>query len=178
MSRIGKMPVAIPNGVTVTVQGNTISAKGSKGEASWALPDGISANIEDSSVKVECSKNDKQARCDFGTSRSLIANMIQGVNEGFSRQLEIHGVGFRAQLQGNTLTMNVGYSHPVIYDVPEDVNVEVKDGVNILISGIDKSLVGQVSARIRGFCPPEPYKGKGIRYKDEHVRRKVGKTVA
>ena len=123
-------------------------------------------------------KDDKQSRADHGTIRALINNMVKGVSQGYVRELEIQGVGYRASVEGKTLTMLVGYSHPVVYDVPEGVKVTVADSTQLKVEGIDKQLVGQVAARIRAFCPPEPYKGKGIRYKDEHVRRKAGTTVA
>ena len=133
---------------------------------------------EGATLNVVRKSDDKQSRADHGTIRALLQNMVVGVKEGYSRELEIQGVGFRASIAGKQLTMNVGYSHPVDYTVPEGITVTVTDGVQLKVSGIDKQLVGQVSARIRAFRPPEPYKGKGVRYKDERVRRKAGKTVA
>ena len=134
--------------------------------------------VEDGVATVTRTADDAQSRASHGTTRALLANMAKGVTEGYSRELEIQGVGYRASLAGNVLTLNVGFSHPIDYEIPEGIKLTVKDATELKVEGIDKQLVGQVSARIRAFCPPEPYKGKGIRYKDEHVRRKAGKTVA
>jgi large subunit ribosomal protein L6 len=178
MSRIGKKPIAVPQGVTVTVQGTHIAVKGSKGELARELPSFLKAAVKDGQLTITCSKDDQQAQATFGTTRSILANMIEGVTKGYVKDLEIQGVGFKASLQGKKLVMSVGYSHPVEYMVPDGVKCVVNEGTAISISGPDKQLVGQVGARIRAFCPPEPYKGKGVRFKGEHVRRKVGKTVA
>ena len=165
--------------VKVDVSDGRVTVSGPKGELSLRVPATVSLKVEGSSLTVErIGGDDKQSRADHGTIRALINNMVKGVSQGYVRELEIQGVGYRASVEGKTLTMLVGYSHPVVYDVPEGVKVTVADSTQLKVEGIDKQLVGQVAARIRGFCPPEPYKGKGIRYKDEHVRRKAGKTVA
>lgn len=178
MSRIGKMPVAVPKEVSVAIEGSSVRVKGPKGELSKAFPPYIRLAFKDAQVTVACEKTDKASRAVHGTARSLIANMVEGVQKGYSKDLEIHGVGFRAALQGKKLVMSLGYSHPVEYQIPDGITVKVADNTNINVFGADKHLVGEVSARIRGFCPPEPYKGKGVRLKGEHVRRKAGKTVA
>jgi large subunit ribosomal protein L6 len=180
MSRIGKKPVELAKDVKVDVSDGLVTVKGPKGELSLRVPATVSLKQEGSLLTVERvgGGEDKQARADHGTIRALINNMVKGVSQGYVRELEIQGVGYRASMEGKTLTMLVGYSHPVVYDVPEGVKVSVADSTQLKVEGIDKQLVGQVAARIRAFCPPEPYKGKGIRYKDEHVRRKAGKTVA
>ena len=177
MSRIGKQPVRVPADVTVTVADGAVTVKGPKGELSLRLPDGISLAPEGAVITLSRSGDSKQMRADHGTTKALLQNMVTGVKDGYSRELEIQGVGFKGSVVGKQLTLNVGYSHPVEYTVPEGVEVSVTDGTQIKVSGIDKQLVGQVSARIRSFRPPEPYKGKGVRYKDEHVQRKAGKTV-
>ena len=179
MSRIGKKPVELAKDVKVDVADGRVTVTGPKGELSLRVPATVSLKVEGSSLTVErTGGDDKQSRADHGTIRALINNMVKGVSQGYVRELEIQGVGYRASVEGKTLTMLVGYSHPVVYDVPEGVKVTVADSTQLKVEGIDKQLVGQVAARIRAFCPPEPYKGKGIRYKDEHVRRKAGKTVA
>ena len=178
MSRIGKQPVVLPAGVSVSLADGVVTLKGPKGELSQKLPETVAVAQEGAALNVVRKSDDKQSRADHGTIRALLQNMVVGVKEGYSRELEIQGVGFRASIAGKQLTMNVGYSHPVDYTVPEAITVTVTDGVQLKVSGIDKQLVGQVSARIRAFRPPEPYKGKGVRYKDERVRRKAGKTVA
>jgi len=179
MSRIGKKPVELPKDVKVDVSDGRVTVKGPKGELSLKLPGTVAVKIEGATLGVERTGGDgKQSRADHGTVRALINNMVKGVSQGYVRELEIQGVGYRASMEGTTLTMLVGYSHPVVYPVPEGVKVSVADGTQLKVEGIDKQLVGEVAARIRAFCPPEPYKGKGIRYKDEHVRRKAGKTVA
>ncbi len=178
MSRIGKQPVALPAGVTSSVADGVATLKGPKGELTLKIPATVELAQEGSALNVVRKGDDKQSRADHGTIRALLQNMVVGVKDGYSRELEIQGVGFRASIAGKQLTMNVGYSHPVEYTVPDGITVAVTDGVQLKVSGIDKQLVGQVSARIRAFRPPEPYKGKGVRYKDERVRRKAGKTVA
>jgi len=178
MSRIGKQPMSLPEGVTASLAEGTATLKGPKGELTLKIPPTVEVALEDSVLRVTRRDDGKQARADHGTIRALLGNMATGVSQGFTRELEIQGVGFKASLSGKQLTLNVGYSHPVEYVVPDGVDVTVSDNVNIKVSGIDKQLVGQVSARIRAFRPPEPYKGKGVRYKDERVRRKAGKTVA
>lgn len=178
MSRIGNKPVTVPGGVTVTVNGATLAVKGPKGELTLAVPRNIEVKVQGAQVTVSRANEEKQSKSNHGTVRNLIANMIVGVTQGYQKELEIQGVGFRANLQGRKLVMSLGYSHPVEYEVPQGVDVKVTDGTTISVAGADKQLVGQVSARIRAFCPPEPYKGKGVRLKGEYVRRKVGKTVA
>ena len=178
MSRIGKQPMTLPAGTTAAVADGIVTVKGPKGELTLKVPATVGVEVEGSVLKVVRKGDDKQSRADHGTTRALLANMAAGVKDGYSRDLEIQGVGFKAAIAGKQLTLNVGYSHPVEYTVPDGVTVTVADNVNLKVSGIDKQLVGQVSARIRSFRPPEPYKGKGIRYKDERVRRKAGKTVA
>jgi large subunit ribosomal protein L6 len=170
-------PVAVPSGVTVQVAGSTVSAKGPKGELRLTLPTGLAAEVKGNAVRLTCADPDERARSLWGLNRSLMANMIEGVTKGFSRELELQGVGFRAAAQGSKLTLTIGYSSPVEYAVPAGINVQVKESL-ITVSGPDRQLVGDVAARIRSFYPPEPYKGKGIRYKGEYVRRKAGKTVA
>lgn len=177
MSRIGKKPVAIPKGVTVQAGGTTVSAKGPKGELVVTLPPTIKAEVKDGTVVVTCTEDTVQGSSRHGLTRSLIANMLVGVEKGYSIELELQGVGFRAAVQGSKLTMNIGYSSPVVFEAPKGITVAVKESI-ITVSGPDKQLVGDTAARIRSFYPPEPYKGKGIRYKDEHVKRKTGKTVA
>ena len=178
MSRIGKQPVVLPAGVSAQVADGVVTLKGPKGELALKVAETVTVAVEGAQLTVARAGDDKQSRADHGTTRALLRNMAGGVKDGYVRELEIQGVGFKASVAGNQLTLNVGYSHPVEYGVPDGIRVEVSDGTNIKVSGIDKQLVGQVSARIRSFRPPEPYKGKGVRYKDERVRRKAGKTVA
>ncbi len=178
MSRVGLQPVEIPSDVTVAVEGGHVSVKGPKGEQQWDFPPVVRVEVKDGSLTVARTQEDKFARSMHGTARNLIANMVKGVKEEFKKELEIQGVGFRAQIQGQKLTMSLGFSHPVEYTVPEGVKVEVADSTKISVTGINKQAVGQVAAHIRSFYPAEPYKGKGIRYTDEYVRRKAGKTVA
>lgn len=178
MSRIGKQPVTLPAGISARVADGVVTLKGTKGELSLKVPETVTVAQEGSVLNVTRKGDDKQSRADHGTIRALLQNMLVGIKDGYSRELEIQGVGFKASIAGKQLTMSVGYSHPVEYTVPDGITVTVTDGVKLKVSGIDKQLVGQVSARIRAFRPPEPYKGKGVRYKDERVRRKAGKTVA
>lgn len=177
MSRIGKLPVTIPSGVTVTLEeGNVVRVKSNKGELTEKIPSEIEVAIEDGVVNAKRSSDNKNDRAMHGLSRALIANMVTGVTEGFSKTLEVIGVGYRVQKSGNKLVINVGYSHPV--EVPEENGIKLDvEGTNIIkVSGISKQVVGQTAAEIRGIRPPEPYKGKGIRYQGETVLRKVGKT--
>lgn len=168
----------IPGGVTVTVSGPKIGAKGSKGELTLTLPSALTAEVKDGAVALRRQGDEKFLRSLHGTYRSLLANMLFGVNKGYSKALEIQGVGYRAQLQGRKLVLNLGYSHPIEYLPPDGITLGVSDNTAIQVSGSDKQLVGQVSARIKAFAPAEPYKGKGVRFKGEYVRRKAGKTVA
>lgn len=178
MSRIGKKTITVPRGVSVSVNGQAVSVKGPKGELSLNVSSLAQVSVDGSEVAVTRNAETKEARSVHGTTRSLIANMVEGVQNGFKKQLEINGVGFRAQLQGRRITMSLGYSHPILFDIPEGITVQVPDQTNIVIEGCDKQLVGEVSARLRAYYPAEPYKGKGVKYKGERVRRKAGKTVA
>jgi len=175
MSRIGKKPVEIPEGVTVDVNGQDIVAKGSKGELSVRVHDDVSVKMEEGVVVFAPRSASLKAKKLYPTMRTLVNNIVVGVKDGYEKYLEIQGVGLRAQMQGNTLVMQLGFSHEVRYDVPQGVQVAVEEQTKIKVSGIDKQLVGQVAAKIRGFKPPEPYKGKGIRYVGEYVMKKEGK---
>lgn len=177
MSRIGKKPITIPKGVTVQAGATTVSAKGPKGELALTLPPTIKAEVKDGQVWISCSEDTATGRSRHGLTRSLVANMVTGLDKGYSIELELQGVGFRAAVQGSKLTMNLGYSSPVVFEAPKGITIAVKDTF-ITVSGSDKQMVGDVAARIRSYYPPEPYKGKGVRYKGEHVKRKAGKTVA
>ena len=177
MSRIGKKPVMIPEGVTVTIDNQTVTVKGPKGELTNTFHSDMKISLEDNSVVVERPSDSKLHKTFHGTTRSLINNMVIGVSEGFKKDLVIKGVGYRAQLQGNTLVLNAGYSHPVEMEIPEGITVEVPKPVNVSVSGINKELVGEFAANIRAVRKPEPYLGKGIRYSDEQIRRKEGKTA-
>ena len=178
MSRIGRKLIDIPPGVTLSVDGEKVKVKGPKGELSVNLVPGIDVTVEDNAVKVTRQGDDKRTRAYHGMMRALVNNLVQGVSAGFERRLEIVGIGWRAQMQGNTLVMNLGFSHPVEYDPPKGVEVTTDGPTKITVKGIDKQAVGQAAAVIRGFRPPEPYKGKGIRYVGEHVIRKAGKAGA
>lgn len=178
MSRIGRKPTEIPAGVTVDIQGSDVRVKGKLGELAWTLPSRVSARVEGNAVTVERDGESRESRSLHGLSRSLIANMIEGVSQGFTKQLEIQGVGFRAEAKGQTLSISLGFASPVEFKIPEGVTVQVGNGTDLTVSGADKQRVGDTAAQIRAFFPAEPYKGKGIRYKDERVKRKVGKAVA
>ena len=178
MSRVGIKPITVPEGVTVSVADGQVTVKGPKGEATQAAPPYLQVKVDGGQVEVSRSREDKTARAMHGTLRSLVANMVEGVSKGFERELEIEGVGYRAQVQGRTLVLNVGLSHPVEYPIPEGITIEAADPTRIKVTGTSKQLVGLVSSRIRAFAPAEPYKGKGIKYKGEYIRRKVGKAVA
>ncbi|MEL6100923.1 MAG: 50S ribosomal protein L6 [Pseudomonadota bacterium] len=175
MSRIGKRPVELPSGVTATVSGQTIEVKGPKGTRSFSATDDVTIAVEENAVKVEPRGKSKRARQQWGMSRTMVANCIQGVTQGFKKELEIQGVGYRAQMQGNTLRLNLGLSHDVDFVAPDGVTVSAPKQTEIVVEGIDQQLVGQVAANIRKWRAPEPYKGKGIRYKDEYIFRKEGK---
>ena len=177
MSRIGKKPVPVPQGVTVAVDGTTVTVKGPKGELSRSFADGMKIRVENDEVVIERPSEEKNVRALHGLTRALIANMVQGVTEGFKKTLEIIGVGYRAEKKGKNLVVNVGYSHPVEYPEPAGITLTTPAPTVIVIEGIDKQKVGQVAAELRQFRPPEPYKGKGIRYHGEQVRRKAGKTA-
>ncbi len=177
MSRIGKQPILIPPKVKVQLDGRRVQVEGPKGRLAWELPQRTSLRIEDGKILVSREGDDAQARALHGLSRALVQNMVKGVSEGFVKKLEIHGVGFRAAVQGNVLNLMLGFSHPVTYTIPEQIKITVEENTKLTIEGPDKQRVGQVAAEIRAFYPPEPYKGKGIRYAGEIVRRKEGKTV-
>ena len=176
MSRIGKQPVPIPSQVSVDIKGNHITVTGPKGTLARELPSAIVVEQEDSVVKVSPENNSRIARQRHGLSRTLVANMVEGVSKGFEKRLQIQGVGYRAQAQGKKLTLNVGYSKPVEMQMPDGIDVAVERNTELILNGIDKEVLGNTAARIRAVRPPEPYKGKGIRYLGENVRRKAGKT--
>ena len=175
MSRIGKRPVAVPSGVTANVSGQTVKVKGPKGQLEVALHDEVVVELQDGAVKVTPRNETKRARSMWGLSRTLVSNLVVGVTQGFERKLEINGVGYRAAAQGKNLNLALGYSHDVVYAVPEGIQVVTPKPTEIVISGIDRQKVGQVAAEIRSYRPPEPYKGKGVKYSDEHIFRKEGK---
>jgi large subunit ribosomal protein L6 len=178
MSRIGKKPVAIPSGVKIEVKDGRLCVEGPKGKLSRPFSDRLKMEIKENQVFLTRIVDTKQDRCLHGLFRALSANMIKGVNEGYVKELEIIGVGFKAQVQGNKLTMALGFSHPVIFAIPEGIKIEAPKPTHLVIRGIDKETVGQVAAEIRAVFPPEPYKGKGIRYVGEYVKKKVGKAQA
>ena len=175
MSRVGKYPVEIPAGVTVAIAGGVLTAKGKLGELKLPLTDHVETTVDGNKVSVAPRGNQRQARMMWGTTRALIACMVQGVSTGYSKRLEITGTGYRAAVAGKNLEMNLGFSHPVVYPVPEGIKITCERPTSIKVEGIDKRLVGQVASEIRAFRPPEPYKGKGARYVDETIRRKEGK---
>ncbi|SEF83683.1 50S ribosomal protein L6 [Jhaorihella thermophila] len=175
MSRIGKQPVELPSGVTATVSGQTIEVKGPKGTRSFTATDDVALVVEDNVVKVQPRGKSKRARQQWGMSRTMVQNLVTGVTQGFKKELEINGVGYRAQMQGNKLKLNLGLSHDVEYEAPAGVTVSAPKQTEIVVEGIDQQLVGQVAAEIRAWRKPEPYKGKGIKYKDEYIFRKEGK---
>jgi large subunit ribosomal protein L6 len=175
MSRIGKKPVSVPGGVTARVNGQEVAMKGPKGELKHILADALIAKLENNAVEVTMREDTQEARSMWGMSRTMVANLITGVTEGFTKKLEITGVGYRAAVQGQTLQLQLGYSHDVDYPIPQGIQIQCPKPTEILISGIDKQKVGQVAAEIRRFRPPEPYKGKGVRYSGEYIHRKEGK---
>jgi large subunit ribosomal protein L6 len=175
MSRIGKKPVAIPKGVTASVNGQEVAVKGPKGELKHVLVDDVIAKLEDSGIEVSLREDTQNARAMWGMSRTLISILMTGVTEGFTRKLEITGVGYRAAVQGSSLQLQLGYSHDITFDIPKGIQVVCPKPTEIVITGIDKQQVGQVAAEIRKFRPPEPYKGKGVRYAGEFILRKEGK---
>ena len=175
MSRIGKKPVELPSGVTASVSGQTVEVKGPKGTRSFKATDDVTLSVEGNVVTVTPRGKSKRARQQWGMSRTMVANLVTGVTQGFRKELEIQGVGYRAQMQGNTLKLNLGLSHDVDFVAPEGVTVTAPKQTEIVVEGIDEQLVGQVAANIRAWRKPEPYKGKGIKYKDEYIFRKEGK---
>ena len=178
MSRIGNKTISLPEKVKLNVSSaGALQVEGPKGTLSWTLPKQITCKIDGSNVSFSRETEDRKVRALHGLSRALVNNMITGVSAGFVKELEIQGVGFKAALQGQTLKLNLGYSHDIIFPIPQGIKVTVADNTKVRVEGIDKHLVGQVAADIRGYYPPEPYKGKGVRYVGEHVPRKEGKTV-
>ncbi len=176
MSRIGNKPVEVPQGVDVKIDGSVVRVKGSKGELERTFHERIAFDLEDGAVKVTRPDDGRESRALHGLSRALLANMVAGVSDGFRKELEVHGVGYRASLKGGDIELLVGFSHPVVVEAPEGITFEVPEPTRIAVSGIDKEQVGQIAANIRKVRPPEPYKGKGIRYVGEYVRRKAGKA--
>jgi large subunit ribosomal protein L6 len=178
MSRIGKLPVPVPDGVEVTIDGLTVSVKGPKGELTQVMPEGVTlSRDDDGAIVVTRTGETRLERSRHGLVRSLIANMVVGVTEGYSKSLQLVGVGYRAAAKGSDLELQVGYSHPVTIEAPAGIAIEVPQPTRVVVSGIDKVLVGQVAANIRKVRPPEPYKGKGIKYEGEQIRRKAGKAA-
>ena len=175
MSRIGKRPVAIPSGVTANIDGKTLSVKGPKGTLTMGLSDLIDYKVEDEGISVQPANDTQKARAFWGMQRTMVSNLVEGVTEGFSKTLQISGVGYRASTHGNKLKLQLGYSHDVDLDVPEGLDVKTPDQTTIIVSGIDKQKVGQFAAEIRRWRKPEPYKGKGIKYQGEYIFRKEGK---
>ncbi|WP_025729639.1 50S ribosomal protein L6 [Atopobacter phocae] len=176
MSRIGKMIIEVPSNVEVKIDNNEVQVKGPKGELSYTYSPSLTVEMNDNIISVTRHDENKTTRALHGTTRALINNMVIGVTEGFKKELDLIGVGYRAQLQGSTLVLNVGYSHPVEFSIPEGLLIEVPSNTKVIVSGYDKHKVGEFSAKVRAVRPPEPYKGKGIRYTDEYVIRKEGKT--
>lgn len=177
MSRIGKLPIEIPGNIDVNIKNNIVTVKGPRGELSYIVNPGFKIELEDQKIHVKRPSDDKRWRSLHGLTRTLINNMLVGVSEGYSKGLLIEGVGYKAESRGKFLILTLGYSHPIYFLAPEGVSIQVPAPNRVEISGIDKVLVGEVTAKIRSFRPPEPYKGKGIRYLDEHIRRKAGKTA-
>jgi len=178
MSRIGKQPISIPDKVSVKIGADRkILVEGPKGKLNFLLPDGIDVKQEEKALKVGRASDHRTMRSLHGTAQRLLSNMIHGVSQGYKRELEIQGVGFKAAVKGKNLDLSLGYSHPLLHPIPDGLKVTVNENTQILVEGIDKQLVGQFAADVRGYYPPEPYKGKGVRYKDEQIRRKEGKTV-
>jgi len=177
MSRIGKQPVVLPPKVKVEAKGRQVSVEGPKGKLNLALPPHTSLKVEGGNVLLSRDGDSAQARAMHGLSRALVNNMVKGVSEGFVKKLEIQGVGFKAAVQGKVVNLSLGYSHPINFPIPEQIKVTVEENTKLTIEGPDRQVVGQVAAQIRAYYPPEPYKGKGVRYAGEHVQRKEGKTV-
>lgn len=175
MSRIGKKPVAVPQGVTANVEGQTVKVKGAKGALQLVVPDEVTVKMDKGGIQLDPKSETKKARSMWGTSRTLVANLMAGVTKGFEENLEITGVGYRAAVQGKTLNLQLGFSHDVNYPIPEGITIATPKPTEIKITGMDKQKVGQVAAEIRGYRPPEPYKGKGVKYVGEYIFRKEGK---
>jgi large subunit ribosomal protein L6 len=177
VSRIGKLPITIPSGVKVAVDGNAVRVEGPKGKLQTAIPSGLTVKVEGNVLRVEREADERKVRALHGLTRKLIANMAQGVSQGFSRVLEISGVGYRAEVKGQQIHMTLGYSHPVVFPLPQGVTASVERQTIITLSSADRQLLGEMAAKIRSLRPPEPYKGKGIKYREEFIRRKAGKAV-
>lgn len=178
MSRIGKKPISIPDKVKIAIAPDgAVNVEGPKGKLSWSIPKRITAKVEGTTVNVVRASEERSVRALHGLARAYIANMVTGVSAGFTKDLEINGVGFKAAVQGSVLNLNLGFSHPINFPIPEGIKITVAENTKIKIEGIDKQLVGQVAANIRSYYPPEPYKGKGVKYAGEQIRRKEGKTV-
>jgi len=175
MSRIGKSAIPVPSGVTATIDGQKVSVKGPKGELSFVLGDEVTAALDESEIAVKPRDESKPARSAWGMSRTMVANLVEGVTNGFERRLEINGVGYRAAVQGKTLQLALGYSHEVAYEIPDGITITTPRPTEIIVSGIDKQRVGQAAAEIRKYRPPEPYKGKGVKFAEEYIFRKEGK---
>jgi large subunit ribosomal protein L6 len=176
MSRVGKKPIPIPKEVKVTVSPEGVVVKGPKGQLSRTIPPQLSVTLEENQITLQTLEDSKKVKALFGLFRTLLANMVKGVSEGFERVLEIQGVGYKAEVQGGQLVLSLGYSHPVPFDLPEGISAQVDKLTKLILKGIDRDLLGLTAARIRKFRPPEPYKGKGIKFQEEKIRRKVGKT--
>lgn len=177
MSRIGKQPIIIPPKVKVEAKGQRVLVEGPKGKLNWELPKRTSLKVQDGKIVVSRQGEDAQAKALHGLSRALVHNMVKGVSDGFTKKLEIQGVGFKAAVQGKMVNLMLGFSHPINYPIPDQIKVTVEENTKLTIEGPDKQIVGQVASELRNFYPPEPYKGKGVRYVGEHVQRKEGKTV-
>ncbi len=177
MSRIGKLPIDLPAKVKIEIKGQKVYVEGPKGKLDWELPQRTSLKVENGKVVVSRAGDDSQAKALHGLSRALVNNMVKGVSEGFVKKLEIQGVGFKAAVAGKVVNLNLGFSHPINYDIPDQIKVTVEENTKLTIEGPDKMLVGKVASEIRAYYPPEPYKGKGVRYAGEYVERKEGKTV-
>lgn len=178
MSRIGKKPIAIPKEVKVDIKDGSVAIEGPKGKLELRLPYGVNVESKDGQITVKRISDTKLNKSTHGLTRALIANMIKGTTEGYTKELEIIGVGFKAQIQGNKLNMQLGFSHPVVFTIPEGIKIETPKNTQIIIRGIDKEMVGEIASEIRAVAPPEPYKGKGIRYSGEYVKKKIGKAQA
>lgn len=177
MSRVGKQPINVPAGVKLNIDGNAVIGEGPKGRLSLSLPAHTKATLNGNSILVSREGDSNQAKAMHGLARALLNNMVLGLSAGFTKRLEIQGVGFKASVSGETVTLNLGFSHPINYPIPVGIKVKVDEGTKVTVEGPDRQLVGMIAAELRSFYPPEPYKGKGVRYSDEKVKRKEGKTV-
>jgi large subunit ribosomal protein L6 len=177
MSRIGKLPIPIPQGVKIQVDGATVRAEGPKGKLAQAVPTGLTTRVADGTIFIERAGDDRQVRALHGLARALVANMVTGVKDGFERKLDIVGIGYRAQMQGRNIQLALGYSHPIIFPLPDGVTAEIDKQIAITLRGADKAVLGQTAAKLRALRKPDPYKGKGIKYANEVIRRKVGKKA-